>query len=415
MRRRRFLELAPSVCVAGLAGTSPTGAATQSSTPPGVAWRRTYDELAIATAVPAHDGGHVVVGRGDDYPGAGVPVTVAVVDETGSVRKRREIEPDIPKDARRARADLIRTDDGYAVASGSWFARLDRDLSVETTGFASEYKPNSTTLLVELSDGFAIAAELDLPNHVSTRVLGFDTEGTLKWTKKYGKQDSKWLGFLLDGPDGGLVVGGPDPWMASLAANGTERWQTKMVDVPSGVGFAATGDDGGITLFGAASLVRLTPSRSVAWQQSYEPFRDAFDEQLAQTSDGGYVAAAGIALDRMRVARMDESGHLQWSHEYTVVEDGAAILNDIVERSPGEYLIVGAKRDGQQGWALALSETLTPTVTPEPTPTPTATETTTRTSPTTGTSTTEPATSQPGFGIGAALVGLGAGLLARRR
>lgn len=426
MNRRQLLKTA-CAGTAGLIGSTASvglGSAHELE-PPGVAWRRTYDDLQIAAAVAAHDGGHVFVGRGRGHSDPEVPIRVVTVDESGAVRQRREIDPEVPDEANRASADVIRTKSGYAVASGSWFATLDADLSVETTGFAAEYEPNSTTYLTELSDGFAVAAEIDTPDHVSVRVFGFDSDGELRWTREYGEQNSKWLEFLLDGPDGGVVVGGRagDPWLASLADDGTERWQTTVTDTLLGVGYDAKIDGDGVVLFGNWNMIRVTDSQSVEWKRPYDSSGETSGGKLVQTSDGDYVTAAQTALDRVLVGGVDWKGRPLWSHEYTVVESGAVHLNDMVERAPGEYLLVGSRRETQEGWALLLSGSETVT-------TRTATEVGTSNTDTTSEkamddatetrtygngSTTETDTSVPGFGIGAALLGTAAGLLARRR
>lgn len=412
-------ELLKSACAgtASLIGATTSAAAisTANSEYPGVAWQRVYDELKIASVAPAHDSGQIFVGRGRGRSDPEVPVRIALIDGEGTIRQRREIDRNISEDARRANADVIRTENGYAVATGSWFARLDEDLSVEATGFAAEYKPNSTTYLTELSNGVAVAAEIDAPNHVSLRVFGFDYDGDLQWTRKYGEQNSKWLAFLIEGHDGGLVVGDREPWLARLADDGTERWQTTVTGVPTGVGSDATSDDDGFTLFGESSMVRLTESRSVKWHRTYDSFEDTFDGKITRTIDGGYAIAAQDGLDRVRVGRTDAKGRLQWSHEYEVIEVGDAYVNDIVERAPGEYLVVGSRRDVQQGWALLLSEEETPTTKTSP-----STQTRTTSQKTTAFTTTSPtkkptSTTVPGFSVGAALFGTAAGLLVRGR
>lgn len=426
MNRRAFLQ---SACLStvGLVGTATptTSSSITKPTSPGVVWRRSYNESLITSVVSAHGGGHALVGRGGAESSSGMPVRVTITNESGTVRKRRQIRPDTSKETRESTADIIQTESGYAVATGSWFAKLNADLSVETTGFASEYETNSTTHLVETSNGIAVAAESDAPNHASTRVLGFDDDGELQWTRKYGEEDSKWLEFLLDAPDGGLVVGGRsgDPWLASLTADGSESWETTVTNAPTGVGTDATRDGDGFTLFGSSNMVRLDASRLIDWRRSFTSFRDAFSGKITRTTDGGYVVAAGVARDRIRIGKTNSKGRLSWSYEYTLADDGGVFLNDIAERAPGEYLAVGSRRDAQEGWALLLAETKTPTTSPVR-----QTATSTQTNKVTTTTVTKSATSEvpnsttegestaivPGFGIRAALVGTAAGLLARR-
>lgn len=446
LSRRRFLELTGATAACGLVGTTASVAAgsRSSQVPPGVAWRRTYDDYPLDAAAAAHGGGYVVVGRGQhpqsEYPkiiDSGDPVRLAIVNEHGTVRQRRELYPDIPDEALWARADVVRTDDGYAVATGPWFAKLDTELTVRTTGVAageavegtSLPEANRTTLVVELPDGIVVATEKDAHDYAMTRVVGFGPDGELQWVKTYGPEPATWLEFLL-ADETGLVVGGrtSDPWLASIAPDGTERWHTIVADAPDGVGAAATRDDRGITLSGGGSLVRLTSSRSIDWQRSYAPFGGSYDGQLTRTADGGYLIAARVDLDRIAVGRTDSAARLLWSREYTVVDEGSVNMHGFLERAPGEHLLVGRRRKSMTGWAVLLSDE------PPPTPrthTPTLPGTASRTaidsatpppvtdSPTlrsaTTTTTDSTTTTVPGFGFGAALVGIAGGLLARRR
>ncbi len=419
MNRRRFLG-SSIAATAGLVAMPSriVGVSTDGRGPPGVVWQRTYDEFGVGSIVPAHDDGYVLGNSRHRTADSYVPVRVVSIDESGAVRQKRTIDPDVPEDARRARTDLIRTDPGYAVATGPWFATLDPDLSVGTTGFAADTEANSRTFLAELPDGIAVASELVWSNRIATRVFRFGSDGGLRWSRTYDEGNNRTLTFLLTGPDGGLVVGGPGgggPWLASIAADETERWKMNLNDVPDGIGGDATvAADGGVTLAGPSSMVRLTTAREIRWQRSYDAFREAHGGKIAPTADGGYVLAVPTGLDRVGIVRTDEQGHLQWSYEYPVIDDGAVYLTDVVEHAPGEYLLVGSRREARKGWAMLLSEGESPPPTPTPTPSPTPLPL----DPDTATSSpteTPASTTTPGFGVVAALAGLAGGWLARRR
>lgn len=396
MLRRGFLESISAIMAPSLLRRDDRNQANESEPPfPGVVWRREFD-FDVGAAVKAHGSGFVLVNSGPFQTDPEQRVLVAVVDETGAVRKIREFDPGLPKKASYSMADVSPNDDGYVVASGPWFVELDTDLSVNTTGVAPDNFANNETRVVEHSEGYAVTITDDMADHTVTRVIGFDSKGNHQWSRKYG--ESMKPSFLLPGRDDGVIVGGGNsPWPAAIAPDGPERWQTSFQDVPLGLSPDATWSNGNLTLFGGTSLIQLTRTRSIAWQRSFDGFQDCSYGELVQLSNGGYALAALDSRTEIRVGRTDANGQLRWSHKYTVVDEDGAYLRGFVKPAPGEYLVVGTKRRSLEGWALLLSEDETPT----PTDTPT---THSRTS-----------TDIPGFGIGAGLIGLAGGALVRMR
>lgn len=409
MYRRHFLE----ATAASLGITRSYGskvATLNPQIPPGILWRQTFAGIASPSTVTAPDGGFLIVGRSRAQSSPDTPIRLVMIDSTGGVRQSTQILPEIPEAARRATVDAIRVKEGFAVATGPWFATLDPDLSITVTGSVPNLTANSTTLLTEFSAGFAIATELDTPNHVSTRILGFDTSGDHMWSRKYGQEHSTWAGFLFDGLDGGLIFGSPDPRLAGITADGTHRTASDVREAPPGSGYAATRDEDEITLFGSGSIVNLTSSWGVDWSRTYEAFTDTYEGELIRTPDGGYVIAADASGGGVRVGRTDSQGRLLWSHTYDSVGGG---VSDLLMPGPDEYLVVGSDSNEQAGWMLRLSGSVTPTTT---TSSPvTTTPATTQPSPETTTPTSTSETDVPGFGIGAAILGTALGALARRR
>lgn len=473
MHRRRFLGrvgTALGVLGGGPGTTAAVATATQSAdSPPGIAWHRTYDGLDVGAVAPAHGGGHVLVNHGQsdvpDHPL--LPLRVALLDGSGAVLRRREL--DVPGDARRARVDVVRTADGYAVAVGTWFATLREDLTVRTSGYASDLFSGQNTEVARTTDGVVVANDGTGVRHSRrTTVVGFGADGDRRWTWEYlgavsGESASAVLHFLRDHPDGGVVVGGyrqdvGHPWLAHLAPDGTEHWKATVTDV-DGRAFDATADADGVTLLTTDGLVRLDWERAIAWQRSY----DEFDEPggvLSRTPDGGertggsrassdgtsdggertdgsrpssggppdggYVFPASYDRDRVfGLARTDAAGQLQWHRQYAnpIESLGSpdAVYTDLVERAPGEYLLVGYRETTPDGWAMLLSESVEPgpSPTPEPTMSGPSSSTPTATSEPTPPSTPTDETSGriPGFGVGPAVAGAAgvAGWLARRR
>lgn len=455
MHRRRFLGrvgTALGVLGGGLGATAAVATASRSTdSPPGIAWHRAYDGLDVAAIAPAHGGGHVLVNHGQsDVPDQPLhPLRVAILDGSGAVLRRREL--DVPGDARRARADVVRTADGYAVAVGTWFATLREDLTVRSKGYASDLFSGQNTKVARTADGVVVANDGTGVRHSRrTTVVGFGVDGDRRWTWEYlgdvsGESASTFLHFLLGHPDGGVVVGGyrqdvGHPWLAHLAPDGTERWKATVTEV-DGRAFDGTVDADGVTFLTTDGLVRLDRERAIAWQRSYDEFEEPggvlsrtpdggerTDGSRASSGgppDGGYVFPASHDRDRVfGLARTDAAGQLQWHRQYAdpIESPGGpdAVYTDLVERAPGEYLLVGYRENTPDGWAMLLSESVTPesTPTPEPTTAGPSSSTPTATSEPTPPSTPTGETSGriPGFGVGTALAGAGlAGWLARRR
>lgn len=431
MLRRKLLKYAYAGTVSALGATASATTATAHGTEPlGVAWQQTYDDIAISSATLVHGGGgHIFVNR-NGRTDPNVPIRLVRIDENGTVRKRQEITPDIPEDARRAGADVVRTEDGYAVASGSWFATFDEDLVVGTTGYAGNAKPNRTTHLANLSDRFVVAAEVETSNHVSVHVFGFDTDGNLTWSQEYAEEYTDWLEFLVEDPNGGVVVGGREPWLVSLDADGTERWQTALESVPSAEYDAAI-DEEGISLFSGSNLVRLDDSQSVEWNRPYDSVAGASGGEVVQTADFSYVGTAQVESGQIGAVGADYKGRPLWEYTYDTPGTGGGSLTDIAEGVLGEYLVVGSGQNEEKGWALLLSNEETPKGFAENATTTATSQMTDGTTtanrdgadPTRGTSgtastgtTADSQTSAPvpGFGMGTALVGTVAGWFAHQ-
>lgn len=350
MLRREFCQKLAATC-----GAVSLGRRTREP-PPGVVWRREYD-VPIDAAVPAHGGGFAFVGVNSSGE---FRVRIVTTDETGRVQNRAAVEPGLDTPGSRLSADLLRTPDGYAVATGSWFGRFDRDLTVAATGQPDGSGGNSWTRLATLSDGFVVASEYDAPNHVQTELYAFDADGTHRWTNVYGARNSKGLGFLIE-RDGGVTLGGTfgEFWLAGVNPDGTDRFRESRPSFPDGPRPSAVVRADGLVIFNPPVVVRLDGSRSVVWRRSYDGFSEG-GGSIEPVSGGGFTIAANS-----RIARVSERGELLWRRPYLQFD---VRTGGLVESAPGTYLAVGTF-DDTSSVAVQLSEDVTPT------PTPTQTET----------------------------------------
>jgi hypothetical protein len=412
--------LAAGVATAGLAGVPVVGAQSDAA-PPGVVQRRTYEDFRVTGTAAAHGGGRILVGRANPRPDPDDPVRVALTDATGGIRQRASFTPDLPEEAH-ALPDVVRTEDGYAVAAGPWLARLDSDLSLRTTGkHGGDIGAAKGTRLVSIPDGFVAGFTEWLPNAFWTWLVGFDADGGYRWHREVDTNGSQALEFLL--PDGdGVLAGGTFPWLREFDADGSSRGIDLPDDLPDAALNAAVRDDDGLVLCSGNGAVRLDSSYGIDWTREYDALGDEYADGITPTSDGGYLfRTTPVESGDLTLAKANADGELQWHHSYRVGTETGAEIHTLTELSAGEYLLAGGANRSMDGWAIEFSATETPTpgptATPAPTTTPDSTPTATAPAPTdTPTVAASTTTTGSGFGIvaaGAALAGTLAAALRR--
>ena len=363
----------------------------ENTTPPGTSAYRTYDDLSVTDLTTAHDEGLALVGPTADSEG----MKIAVTDTVGRVRTSRRLTPPEEMDGRAVPA-ITRTDDGYAVSSGGWIGILAPDLSLEAKTPHPEWTHLGDTQMLAIGSGVVVAHEYDAPNHVSVTVTGYDADGTHRWHRHYGSEQSRTFGFLVPDPDG-VIVGGSHLgsgalWTAGLTPDGGQRWSSTSASIDVENDPAAVFDDG-LIVFDATTLTKVDDSRSIVWERSYESFSD-LPPRLVSLPDGGTLAGTGTT-----VGAFAPDGRLQWVRDYEVAD--AESLGGLLVLRDGEYVVAGSGSAAKSGWFRRLSSSVTPTASPTPTPTVT-------------TDRTAFDTSLAGFGLAAAFVALAAVAWLRR-
>lgn len=377
INRRQYLSA--GIASLSLVALPAVGATQTEPTAPGVRHRRTYENLWITGTTSAHGGGRVLVGRKGSRPDPEDPVRVAVVDADGEIQQRTAITPELPDEAH-ATPDVVRTDDGYAVAAGPWLVRLDTGLSIRSTGKNPDVEASKHTSLVSLPDGFVAGFTEWLPNAFWTHFVGFDAEGSSRWYHEYNVNGSQALNFLVADGDGGALAGGTFPWLAELDAEGTFQAVELPENLPSGVLNAGVRDGDGLVLCSGNQLVRLDADYQLDWSRTYNALGDEHVRELTKTSDGGFLfLTGGVSIADAQLCKTDASGTLLWHHSYQVNSADDTRIKVLAETSPGEYLIAGGSHLSTAGWALRLSTDETPTPSPTPTPTESLSQTPTAT------------------------------------
>lgn len=414
VRRRRYLALAGAAgaTVAGLGVATPASATQETESPPGVAARREYEQLRITGTAPSHGGGRVFVGRRGTRPDPDDPVRIGVVDAGGEIRLRTSLTPDLPDDAH-ATPDVVRTEDGYAVAAGPWLARLTPDLSVLSIGKGGSIPANKQTTLLPVDGGFVVGFTEWLPNAFWTWLVGFDADGRYAWHHQHNVNGSQALDFLVPDGNGGAIAGGTFPWLARVGADGDFETVDLPDDLPSGVLQSGARDGDGLVLCSGHATARLDAEFELDWTEQYDALADRHARQLLPDGDGGFVVRTTVGESGdFALASLGAEGELRWHQAYGVDDERNVDPRTLATTGDGEYVVAGGYNHGTEGWTFALSASVAP-----PTATPTVTPTSTRTDAPTASPTQSEATTTPGFGVATAFLGIGAslaGLLARR-
>jgi hypothetical protein len=171
----------------------------------------------------------------------------------------------------------------------------------------------------------------------------FSADGTIVWSKTYG--DVRWnsLGRILKIRDGYAVLGStvleeneegnvPTPTVMKIDENGDQIWY-KTFELGteaslSGFSITASGD---IICSGTgndqAVLILLNEAGEEIWRKSYGAENADFDNDVTQTSDGGFIATGRKGLPRIGtqedwdaqdawIFKVDANGNEVWSKLY---------------------------------------------------------------------------------------------------
>jgi hypothetical protein len=184
--------------------------------------------------------------------------------------------------------------------------------------------------------------------------------------------DGGWIaGALTQAPNSGVGVS----WLLKASAVGAPQWQEEVgcLGTPPGaysdeVSLQRTSDGGYVLAGGTVGcgsgancpptsgiqcglIERLGSSGNLIWARVYDAGAagTAFT-QIAQTSDGGYVAV-GNATDASQetgalIVKLDGSGNVQWQRELGPTGTSMAYFEAVRQTTDGGYIAVGQMRDG---------------------------------------------------------------------
>ena len=184
---------------------------------------------------------------------------------------------------------------------GALFAKLDSNGDIiwqRKLGLANGY---AAKCVLETSDHYFIVAGHD-PNY--GWIFKFDPDGNVLWQRSYGGNNSlRSIEDIKETSDGGYIVTGvksshPDHifcGIMKLDSNGNVQWRRGASNPNSGRGYSVheTSDGGYVVAAGsyqnAPWIIKFNAEGDTVWQKRYEIGSIGDARSIYPTSDGGFV------------------------------------------------------------------------------------------------------------------------------
>ncbi|MEN6473246.1 MAG: hypothetical protein ABFD81_04460 [Syntrophaceae bacterium] len=202
-------------------------------------------------------------------------------------------------------------------------------------------------------------------------IIKLDASGATLWEKWYGGDDYDRANGVIPTADGGYIVAGhtqsyadgytPPPhnkkdiWIIKLTGSGEKAWEVvhggKEADGINSI--AQTADGGYIAAgftasYGAGSydfeVLKLGSSGNILWEKAYGGTLPDVANCVRTTADGGYIVAGetwsyGAGKTDFWVLKLGQDGTVQWSR--TVGGAGFERAQSVSQTSDGGYLVAG--------------------------------------------------------------------------
>nr|BAL53147.1 lipoprotein [uncultured Gammaproteobacteria bacterium] len=209
--------------------------------------------------------------------------------------------------------------------------------------------------------------------------------GPTTWAKTYDTSAGEESFAIQETSDGGYVLAGwtgpslgSDAWVLKMDATGTIQWQKAYSTAPGNWdgassiqqttdgGYIVTGWTNAFAYYGEVNnllVFRLDADGNVQWMKVYGcTFTSSWGNAVRQTSDGGYIVAAGTHCGtgyyKAWILKLDADGNIQWQRAYGGIGyDGAG---DIQQTSDGGYVVAGqigfqyGNEGAQNAWVFKL-------------------------------------------------------------
>jgi len=200
-----------------------------------------------------------------------------------------------------------------------------------------------------------------------------DAEGNELWYHAYGGENNVLVTGGVQTPDGGGLLlatilyfpeSGDDVLLFKVDENGDEVWSRTWEEGAISARDLVQTADGNYLITGSYSsgdeigsnedflFIKIDPKGNELWQSTFgDPDMIDYGTVLAETTDGGYVAAGERVTDHYTwdadivLAKIDGNGQLLW--EQTIETDTHCMFGKILQHPDGGYAIVGSAFNGR--------------------------------------------------------------------
>ncbi len=275
--------------------------------------------------------------------------------------------------------------------SDCWIVKLDAEGNLEWEKTYGGTSPDIASSVKQTTDGgYIVGARTSSSdgdvggNNGGTDywILKLDTEGNLEWENNYGGSGGEILHSIQQTTDGGYIVagnsgsndgdlggnnGGSDYWIVKLDLEGNIEWEQNYggSEGDTSPSIAQTTDDGYIVAGTSRSnngdvsgnngeldywVLKLDIAGNQVWGKNFGGVDDDFARSIAQTTDGGYIAAGSSRSNDGDVSgnnggtdywilKLDMAGNIEWEKNYGGSDDD--YIRSIAQTTDGGYIVAG--------------------------------------------------------------------------
>jgi len=314
-----------------------------------ILWEKTYGEEgyeAGRTVFQTSDGGLMISGVTNSLGAGGMDVYLIKVDQDGNELWSKTFGGPLDE-----MAGAWPMDDGGYILGGNIV------------------DPNDVVV-----DNPGVAGYAGLAGRSNIYLARTDSDGNEIWSRTFGGENNVLASGGIQTPDGGFVIlatilyfpdNDDDIYLLKVDENGDEVWsRTWERGMSSGYDLVQT-PDGNYLVTGPYSppddmdrsirdflFVKFDPEGNEIWMSTFgDPDVIDYGSVLAETTDGGYVAAGWMVRDLITwdedivMVKIDESGQLLW--EQIIETDAHSMFGTMLQHPDGGYVIAGSISNGR--------------------------------------------------------------------